>query len=48
MKAVVLAVELVGLAAIVCGVLLWSLPAALIVAGVGLLVAAWRLDEGQT
>lgn len=41
----VLAVELAGLAAVVYGIHLWSLPAAYVVGGVGLVLEAYALER---
>lgn len=43
MRRLTTALDLSGLALIVAGVALWSVAAALVVAGAGCLVLSWRL-----
>lgn len=46
MKTITTVLEVSGLAAVVGGVALWSVPAALIVAGAALVALSWRLTGG--
>ena len=48
MRAVTTLLDLLGCAVALTGVAMWSVPAALIGAGVALLAASWRLTGGRS